>query len=146
LYFDDYQQQGKQDSLNLAFSFYNSVFENASSDFYHTLGLIGRAACYEQKQNYPKALEDYQLVATRYASQGFVPLALKQMAIIKENSNDDKAAIELYQRIVKEYPDSVNTKFARARVYFLSDPANKRTITNNTSTNGNVPLILNPQQ
>jgi len=143
-YFMDYQQ-GHQDSLNMALSFYNAVCEEAPSDYYRTLGLIGRATCYEEKKDYADASADYQLIATRYSSQGFTPMALIGLARIDEllDPGNISKAVALYKKVTDEYTNSLWTMYAKGRIYFLSDPANKKAITN-SALNLNAPLKLTP--
>ncbi len=83
-FYEDYFQTGKQESLNMSFSYYSTALEKAKADFYRALSLIGRAQCYEQQLKFDKAFEDYNIVATKLNKEGFAPLALIGMARCKE--------------------------------------------------------------
>ncbi len=137
-FFEEAFQSGKQDNLNMALSYYNSAYENTKTGFYKALALIGRGQCYEQKNDFKKAFDDYNQIVTKYFNEGFTPVALISMARSKEMSGDVTTAIEYYNRVLKEYPDSLWSRFAKGKIYFFSDSPGSTNTTKGTS----VPFIL----
>jgi len=125
LMYHNFVSSRSDEALNIAISYYSAAFENSSKPFYKTIALLGRAQCYEQKNEMAKAFEDYQLVATRYKTEGFTPTALIGMARSKELINDVNTAIEIYKKVVTDYPDSLWAMFARGKLYFYSSQENK---------------------
>ena len=114
---------GSPQVLQAAYSNYNYALITASSDFYRSLALIGRAQCSEQVNNYVKAFEDYSLVASKYTNQGFAPLALIGMAGCREQMSDINGAVGYYKQLIKDYPDSDWNYFARGKIYFYTENA-----------------------
>jgi tetratricopeptide (TPR) repeat protein len=124
IFFEDSLSGSNPDSINMAIGYYNGAFESAKTGFYKTLALVGRAQCYEQKGDYQKAFDDFQTVATLYSKEGLAALAMLGMARNKEMTGDMKAALELYQKLSKDYPASTWSKIARGKIYYFSDPNN----------------------
>lgn len=133
-YFQDAFRSGKQDALNMSLSYYTSALEFAKSDFYRTLALMGRAQCYEQKNDYAKAFDDYNLVVTRFNKEGFTPAALIGLARSKEMIGDVNQALQYYQEVSKEYTNSLWSRFAKGKIYYYSEP-NAQNAANKAATN-----------
>lgn len=143
VFYEEALQSGKQDSINMALTYYTGAYENTKVNFYKVLALMGRAQCYEQKNEFNKAFDDYNLVVNKYSKDGFTPTALVGMARSKEmmgNENNEKEALEYYQRIVKDYPSSEWAKYAKGKIYFYSEPSKGSHST--TAQTSNLPFIL----
>lgn len=138
-FYEDYFQTGKQESLNMSFSYYSTALERAKVDFYRALSLIGRAQCYEQQLKFDKAFEDYSIIATKLTKEGFAPLALVGMARCKEQLNDYQSAINYYQKIIDDYPQSEWTRFARSKLYYFGEQTENQF--QNMSTNNVLQLM-----
>lgn len=146
-YFQDAFRSGKQDALNMSLSYYTSALEFSKTDFYRTLSLMGRAQCYEQKNEYAKAFEDYNLVVTRFNKEGFTPAALVGLARSKEMIGDINQALQYYQKVSKEYTNSLWSRFAKGKIYYYSEPgaqnaANKALNNANTTTSVSNTLVI----
>ncbi len=141
IFYNDFFQTGKADSIQKAQNYYNSAYLAAGSDFYKVLALLGRAQCSEQGNKYDKAFEDYTIIVQKYTNEGFAPLALVGLARCREQMSDTEHALGYYKQLIKDYPNSEWVRFAKGKIYFYSDTAGKNT----TSSNTVIPFIM-PQQ
>lgn len=64
-----------------------------------------RAACFEEMEKYPAAIDAYRAV---YETQGSVyrSIALFRLAVCEDLSEDHAAALSTYERFLAEFPDS----------------------------------------
>ncbi len=120
-YFQGFYTSGNAQLLEAAYTNYNFAYLTARTDFYKTLALLGRAESREQENKYNDAFADYSLVASAYSNQGFAPLAIIGMARCREQMSDTAGAIEYYTRVIKDYPESEWSRFARGKIYFYSE-------------------------
>ncbi len=118
MYQNYYFTKTTDEALNLAISYYTGAYERSKSEFYKALALLGRAQCYEQKNDLIKAYEDYELVYQRYRNQGFGAISLISMARTKEMQQDLNTSIQLYKKVITDFPDSYWVIFAKGKLHF----------------------------
>jgi TolA-binding protein len=75
------------------------------------------------KKDYKSSQSEFEKVITRYPESHLVPMAKMEMAVAYENSNDFAKAKEIYEGIIKVYPDSTWNQEAQARLIALSGMA-----------------------
>jgi tetratricopeptide (TPR) repeat protein len=140
LFYEQANTAGKAEAMNQAISYYTKAYENSRSGFYKALALLGRGECFEQKNDLSKAFDDYQTVFTKFPKEGFNATALIAMARTKEmaGGGDINSALAYYRQLIKEYPSSLWTKYAKGKLYFYADTSkNKSPI-----PSSKLPLIL----
>lgn len=94
-------QQGEYDR---ALEFYQR-FEK-SNDFVGASALAAEASIYETRGEYEQAASHYEEAAAQYENELTAPRFLLQAGQAYEEAGSYDAAVETYQRIVTEYPDS----------------------------------------
>jgi len=146
LYYESAYRSGKQEAINQSVNYYSGVLVLSKSDFYKSLAAIGLAYCYEQKNDFIKAFENFNLVLTKYPNEGFNEVALIGMARAKEMQGDVNNAIVFYKKVVSEYTNSLWTKYAKGKIFYFSGPGNLKEVPvnaqTNKPTNTSVPFIL----
>ena len=81
--------------------------EFSSSDYLvqaRAYSLIGDA--YLEQDDFDNAVDYYQQAANYKANEFFSPVYLKKLAIAKENGGDLSGAVDAYQTIIDQYPNS----------------------------------------
>ncbi|MCX7820306.1 MAG: tetratricopeptide repeat protein [Brevinematales bacterium] len=116
--YQTYTFSKNEEAMAQAISYYSGAFERSKIPFYKALALLGRAQCYEQKNDVAKAFEDYQEVYLKFKKEGFAPIALIGMARAKEMQNEVETSIGFYKKVLSDFPDSYWASFARGKVYF----------------------------
>ncbi|MEJ5284565.1 MAG: tetratricopeptide repeat protein [Brevinematia bacterium] len=116
--YQTYTFSRNEEAMAQAISYYSGAYERSNIQFYKALALLGRAQCYEQKNDVAKAFEDYQEVYLKFKKEGFAPLALIGMARVKEMQNELETSIQLYKKVLSDFPESYWASFARGKVYF----------------------------
>ncbi len=116
--YQTYTFSRNEEAMAQAISYYSGAIERANIPFYKALALLGRAQCYEQKNDVAKAFEDYQEVYIKFKTEGFAPLALIGMARVKEMQNELETSIQLYKKVITDFPYSYWASLARGKVYF----------------------------
>jgi tetratricopeptide (TPR) repeat protein len=84
-------------------------------------GYMGLAANAELEKNPDKALENYQRVATLFGNSYQAPMALFHQARITEAKGQTKEAQQLFESVVKRYPESVAAGVAGREAGRLGD-------------------------
>lgn len=148
IYYESAYQSGKPELLNMALNYYTAAFERSKSEFYRSLALIGQAQCNEQKGDLNKAFEQYGTLYAKYPTAGFAPYALVGMARTKEMQNDPsgnamKEALQYYQKLVREFPDSAWVRYAKGKLYATSS---KPTPSTQSPTMNPAPFLLQPSK
>ncbi|HEY5894156.1 MAG TPA: tetratricopeptide repeat protein [Chthoniobacterales bacterium] len=67
---------------------------------------LSYAATLEVKKDFPKALEAYASVASKYGQTSAAPAALSAQARLTRQQNDAKKARDLYENLVQRFPAS----------------------------------------
>jgi tetratricopeptide (TPR) repeat protein len=84
-------------------------------------GYMGLAANAELESHPDKALEQYKEVATQFSSTYMAPMALFQQARLVESKGQLKEAQQLFESIVRRYPESTFSGEAGRRAGRLAD-------------------------
>lgn len=90
-------------------------------------GYMGLAANAELENHPDKALEDYKEAATQFSSSYMGPMALFQQARLTEAKGELKEAQQLFESIVRRYPESSFSGEAGRRAGRLADKLSKET-------------------
>ena len=69
------------------------------------VGLLGDA--YSEEKIYDKAISFYKKAADKSKNSYTTPMFLKKMGLVYEAQNDFEKAEEMYSRILKDYPESL---------------------------------------
>jgi hypothetical protein len=131
IFYNEAYRGGNQEGFNMAMAFYTALYETGKSSFYKAMALLGRAECYEQKQDFMHAYGDYELVTKNFSKEGFNAFALVGMARNKEmmsvtDPTAMKTSLELYQKIAVDYPDSSWSRLAKGKIYYYNEVASKK--------------------
>ncbi len=119
--YQTYAFSKNEEAINQAIAYYTAAYERSKVPFYKMLALLGRAQCYEQKNDVANAYEDYQQVYLKYKKDGFAPTALIGMARAKEMQNDINTSLELYKKVITDFPDSYWINYAKGKIYFYEN-------------------------
>ena len=116
-------QQGEDER---ALEFYQR-FEK-SNDFMGASALAAEASIYETRGEYDQAATHYEEAAAQYDNELTAPRYLLEAGQAYEEAGSYSAAVEAYQRVVNEYPDSDQVPdaerfLARARAQQASSSA-----------------------
>ena len=84
-------------------------------------GYMGLAANAEREDHPDKAIDEYKLVATQFNTSYLAPMALFQEARLAEAKGELKEAQQLFESIVRRYPESSFSGEAGRRARRLSD-------------------------
>lgn len=84
-------------------------------------GYMGLAANAELENHPDKALDDYKVVATQFSSSYMAPMALFQQARLTEAKGQLQEAQQLFESIVRRYPQSTFSAEAGHRAGRLAD-------------------------
>jgi TolA-binding protein len=84
-------------------------------------GYMGLAANAERENHPDKAINEYKLIATQFNSSYLAPMALFQQARLAEAKAELKEAQQLFESIVRRYPESSFSGEAGRRAGRLSD-------------------------
>jgi tetratricopeptide (TPR) repeat protein len=84
-------------------------------------GYMGLAANAERENHPDKAIDEYKLVATQFNTSYLAPMALFQQARLVEAKGELKEAQQLFESIVRRYPESSFSGEAGRRAGRLSD-------------------------
>jgi hypothetical protein len=84
-------------------------------------GHMGLGANAELENHPDKAVEEYKVVATQFGSSYMAPMALFQEARVVEAKGGSKEAQQLYESIVRRYPESSFSSEAGRRAGRLAD-------------------------
>jgi TolA-binding protein len=90
-------------------------------------GYMGLAANAELENHPDKALEDYKEAATQFSSTYMGPMALFQQARLTEAKGELKEAQQLFESIVRRYPESSFSGEAGRRAGRLADKLSQGT-------------------
>lgn len=113
-----YLRQGQfQDAIN-ALENYTSTGSPILDPL--VIGLLGDA--YSESQDYKQAAAQYKKAADIKSNNFTSPLFLKKLGLVSEAQNDFKGALDAYNKIKKEYPQSqeaamVDAYIARAEAH-----------------------------
>lgn len=77
-------------------------------------GLLGDA--YSELKDYKKAENQYKKAADLKSNDFTSPLFLKKLGLVKEAQNDFKGALEAYNKIKKDYPQSYEASMVDAYI------------------------------
>jgi len=110
----------KQDYDN-AKSTYQQFIDRASQDNdLLTLAYNGMGACEENKKDFKKALEYYEMAMKTKSAASFESLNYQNAARIYEALKDNKKALEFYQKALPKTADPVNTILLKRKISSLS--------------------------
>jgi outer membrane protein assembly factor BamD (BamD/ComL family) len=84
-------------------------------------GYMGLAANAELENHLDKALDEYKEVGTQFSSSYMAPMALFQQARLAETKGELKEAQQLFESIVRRYPESSFSGEAGRRAGRLAD-------------------------
>jgi outer membrane protein assembly factor BamD (BamD/ComL family) len=96
-------------------------------------GYMGLAANAELENHPDKALDEYKEVATQFNSSYLAPMALFQQARLTEVKGELKEAQQLFESIVRRYPESTFSGEAGRRAGRLADKLSQETPKPNSS-------------
>jgi tetratricopeptide (TPR) repeat protein len=96
-------------------------------------GYMGLAANAELENHPDKALDEYKEVATQFNSSYLAPMALFQQARLTEGKGELKEAQQLFESIVRRYPESTFSGEAGRRAGRLADKLSQETPKPNSS-------------
>jgi tetratricopeptide (TPR) repeat protein len=97
-------------------------------------GYMGLAANAELESHPDKALDTYKVVATQFNSSYLAPMALFQQARLVAAKGDLKEAQQLFESLVRRYPESSFSGEAGRRAGRLADKLSQETPKSNPST------------
>jgi TolA-binding protein len=97
-------------------------------------GYMGLAANAELENHADKALDTYKLVATQFNSSYMAPMALFQQARLVATKGDLKEAQQLFESLVRRYPESSFSGEAGRRAGRIADKLSQETPKPNTAT------------
>jgi tetratricopeptide (TPR) repeat protein len=113
---------GEQAKLYLANAYFQlrnyeeaqKAFEGVSSSSPLVKGsaLAGEAACYEQKKDYKKAAQLFRRAADAVRNDAITPIYLENAGRNFELAGEKSDAISIYEKLKKEYPQSVSARSA----------------------------------
>lgn len=113
---------GEQAKLYLANAYFQlrnyeeaqKTFEGVSSSSPLVKGsaLAGEAACYEQKKEYKKAAQLFRRAADAVGNDAITPIYLENAGRNFELAGEKRDAISIYEKLKKEYPQSVAARSA----------------------------------
>jgi TolA-binding protein len=101
-------------------------------------GHMGLAANAELENHLDKALDEYKAVTTQYNSSYLAPMALFQQARLVEAKGQLKEAQQLFESIVRRYPESSFSGEAGRRAGRLADKLSQETPKTGPSAAGSV--------
>ena len=90
-------------------------------------GYMGLAANAELENHPDKALDTYKVVATQFSSSYMAPMALFQQARLVAAKGDLKEAQQLFESLVRRYPESSFSGEAGRRAGRLADKLSQET-------------------
>jgi TolA-binding protein len=90
-------------------------------------GYMGLAANAELENHPEKALDDYRIVATQFSNSYMAPMALFQQARLTEAKGQLKEAQQLFESVVRRYPQSTFSAEAANRAGRLADKLSQET-------------------
>lgn len=96
-------------------------------------GYMGLAANAESENHPDKAIDEYKLVATQFNTSYMAPMALFQQACLAEAKGELKEAQQLFESIVRRYPESSFSGEAGHRAGRLSDKLSQEAPKPNTA-------------
>ena len=96
-------------------------------------GYMGLAANAELEHHLDKALDEYKEVGTQFSSSYMAPMALFQQARLAETKGELKEAQQLFESIVRRYPESTFSGEAGRRAGRLADKLSQETPKPNSS-------------
>ncbi len=101
--------------------YYQKFIDSASSqNDLLTLAYNGMGACEEQKKEFKKALEYYEMAMKTKSAASFEYLSYKNTARIYEALKDNKKALEFYQKALSKTADPVNSILLKRKISTLS--------------------------
>lgn len=98
---DALYQTGKHDQALKYFQRYEK-----GSDFFGASALAAQAGIHEDRGNFRRAAELYEEAASQYQNKLTTPRYLLEAGLAYEEAGQYEAAMDVYQRILKQYPDS----------------------------------------
>jgi TolA-binding protein len=90
-------------------------------------GYMGLAANAELENHPEKALDDYRIVATQFSNSYMAPMALFQQARLTEAQGQLKEAQQLFESVVRRYPQSTFSAESGNRAGRLTDKLSQET-------------------
>jgi predicted negative regulator of RcsB-dependent stress response len=132
--------------LSAAYTLYTDVVANAKTDFYRAMGTLGIAYCHEIKNDYRSAIAQYDTVIEKYSKEGFTPYAMIAKAQNLEVMNDINGALNIYRAVSENYTNSEWYKFAKAKIYYYSNPNTAAPVQNLPMPQGADGIQLLPPQ
>lgn len=100
---------------------YQKFIDSASSrNDLLTLAYNGMGACEEQKKEFKKALEYYEMAMKTKSAASFEALNYQNTARIYEALKDNKKALEFYQKALSKTADPVNSILLKRKISTLS--------------------------
>jgi tetratricopeptide (TPR) repeat protein len=112
---------------------YNSFVHRFPKHPLLVAGYMGLAANAELENHPDKALDEYKEVATQFNSSYLAPMALFQQARLTEGKGELKEAQQLFESIVRRYPESTFSGEAGRRAGRLADKLSQETPKPNSS-------------
>ena len=106
---------------------YDSFVRHFSMHPLLVAGYMGLAANAECEDHPDKAINKYKLVATQFNTSYLAPMALFQQARLVETGGELKEAQQLFESIVRRYPESSFSGEAGRRAGRLSDKLSQQT-------------------
>jgi outer membrane protein assembly factor BamD (BamD/ComL family) len=97
-------------------------------------GYMGLATNAELENHADKALDTYKLVATQFNSSYMAPMALFQQARLVAAKGDLKEAQQLFEGLVRRYPESSFSGEAGRRAGRIADKLSQETPKPNPAT------------
>ncbi|NPV00919.1 MAG: hypothetical protein HPY53_06030 [Brevinematales bacterium] len=131
--------------LSAAYTLYTDVVAKARTDFYRAAGTLGIAYCHEIRNDYRSAIEQYNLIIEKYSKEGFTPYAMIAKAQNLEALKDINGALGVYRDVADNFTNSEWHKFAKAKLYFYSNPGTAAPIQNLPMPQNSGIQLLPPQ-
>jgi tetratricopeptide (TPR) repeat protein len=105
---------------DMAITDYKTIAAEFSNSYLAPIALINAATAYEDSDSINEAIETYQLLITDYASDSpDTPNIYFSLGRLYEQKQDTKAALEEYNKLIDNYPDSNWTNLGRSRIIYL---------------------------
>ena len=100
----------------------NSMYYGIKGDCYYGIALMNENNDTIKKENLNEAIEWYDLASTKYVNAFSTPLYMFRMASIYNNRNEYSKALDIYNKIKIEYPNSYQAKNSE---YYISEINNR---------------------
>ncbi len=99
-------------------------FKRLADEFYKSylapIALINAATAFEESDRIEEAIEEYQIVVNKYSSVSpEISHVYFSIGRLFEQKSDKTAALEAYNNLLDNFPDSNWTNLARSRIIYL---------------------------